>query len=198
MWSLVPGYPLRRDLSKMTNRQQTDLRRQTKKRELTREELKNLTEEETAEMWTQHVASGLLTKKQLKRLTVDERKERKEASDQALYESIVQVGLSIASTPIVLEFVGGGEEWYDALRDAELYHELVFVFPERLIGFERLIYTVHAEGQLQHLMLDHCLPKMLEHFMKRTKVFQPGGQFSQPSTSAEIARHSNSRAQADG
>jgi hypothetical protein len=198
MWSLVPGYPLRRGLTQMANRKQTDLHRQTQNRELTRDEVKNLTEEEAAQRWSQHVVAGVLTKKELKRLTADEKKLRREASDEALRQSRLQVRCSILSTPEVLVYLGTGDPWYVALCDPEQYHELVFVFPERLIGYEKLIYMVHSEWQLQHIMLDHCLPAMFEHLMKRTRVFQPGGAFAHTCTPAEIARHSNSRAQADG
>ena len=101
MWSLVPGFPLRRDLMLMSCREQTDLHRQTQNREMTRAEIENLTDDEAAQRWSEHVVAGLLTKKERKGLTDNERQLRQDASDVGFRESVLQVRLLIASTPEV-------------------------------------------------------------------------------------------------
>jgi hypothetical protein len=75
---------------------------------------------------------------------------------------------------------------------------MVYPHPHRLIGYEKVLFETTQQFELHHLILDHAMDSMLEHLIKRTRIFQPGGKLAKNSTVEELAAGVNVRAQADG
>jgi hypothetical protein len=191
----------------MFDRDEVDQHRFVEPRRLTRDEVMALSEEEVEDRWNARVQSGRLTKKEMKKLSHDERVNRNNWSDIAFAESVIQGRLLLAATPLVLEYVGMSSAWcetlclpgtYVASEGTVLYTQMVYPHPHRLIGYEKVLFETTQQFELHHLILDHAMDSMLEHLHKRTQMFQPGGKLAKNSTVEELAAGVNVRAQADG